>query len=240
MFDWEKGEAAFQLFEDKLCSYVRILAFTKPEGSVDLCCDHCHTVFCQHSRPEGAEYEAKTLVRNVERLRLYDRISAKPSRFVGSTEDPTWKGNITMVLDWKMNSLSTPSRDQIGRVREPFKLLEDMLRAGYSTLERTGINTSVGGIFFNVQLERNAWLMTPCYTVRMKIQTVVANCTSVEEPVKIMDREVKRLKQSCIPIVKVPRRSHGVLTFTWDAMKTNEKEYRHLFTNCTRCEVGLA
>ncbi|GKD43837.1 hypothetical protein Tco_1268482 [Tanacetum coccineum] len=38
----------------------------------------------------------------------------------------------------------------------------------------------------------------------------------IEEPVKIMDREVKRLKQSRIPIVKVCWNSRRGLKFTWE------------------------
>nr|GEV60232.1 putative reverse transcriptase domain-containing protein [Tanacetum cinerariifolium] len=38
----------------------------------------------------------------------------------------------------------------------------------------------------------------------------------IEEPVEIMDREVKQLKQSCIPIVKVCWNSRRGLDFTWE------------------------
>ncbi|GJS03907.1 putative reverse transcriptase domain-containing protein [Tanacetum coccineum] len=38
----------------------------------------------------------------------------------------------------------------------------------------------------------------------------------VEEPIEIMDREVKRLNQSCIPIVKVRWNSRRGLEFTWE------------------------
>ncbi|GKF50623.1 hypothetical protein Tco_0147090 [Tanacetum coccineum] len=38
----------------------------------------------------------------------------------------------------------------------------------------------------------------------------------IEEPVDIMDREVKRLKQSRIPIIKVRWNSRRGLEFTWE------------------------
>nr|GEZ94531.1 reverse transcriptase domain-containing protein [Tanacetum cinerariifolium] len=38
----------------------------------------------------------------------------------------------------------------------------------------------------------------------------------IEEPTEIMDREVKRLKQSCIPIVKVHWNSHRGPEYTWE------------------------
>ncbi|GKF64689.1 putative reverse transcriptase domain-containing protein, partial [Tanacetum coccineum] len=52
----------------------------------------------------------------------------------------------------------------------------------------------------------------------------------VEEPVKIIDREVKRLKQSRIPIVKVRWNSKRGLEFTWEREDQFRKKYPHLFT----------
>ncbi|GJX91237.1 hypothetical protein Tco_0344563 [Tanacetum coccineum] len=52
----------------------------------------------------------------------------------------------------------------------------------------------------------------------------------VEEPVEIMDREVKRLKQSRIPIVKVRWNSRRGPEFTWEREDQFRKKYLHLFT----------
>ncbi|GJR66678.1 hypothetical protein Tco_0012743 [Tanacetum coccineum] len=51
----------------------------------------------------------------------------------------------------------------------------------------------------------------------------------VEEPVKIMDREVKRLKQSRIPIIKVRWNSRQGPEFTWEREDQFQKKYPHLF-----------
>ncbi|GKA37098.1 putative reverse transcriptase domain-containing protein [Tanacetum coccineum] len=53
----------------------------------------------------------------------------------------------------------------------------------------------------------------------------------IEEPVKIMDPEVKRLKQSHIPIVKVRRNSRRGPEFTWEREDQMKKKYPHLFVN---------
>ncbi|GJX36235.1 putative reverse transcriptase domain-containing protein [Tanacetum coccineum] len=53
----------------------------------------------------------------------------------------------------------------------------------------------------------------------------------VEEPVEIMDRDVKRLKQSRIPIVKVRWNSRRGLEFTWEREDQFQKKYPHLFVN---------
>ncbi|GKB09248.1 hypothetical protein Tco_0837560 [Tanacetum coccineum] len=51
----------------------------------------------------------------------------------------------------------------------------------------------------------------------------------IEEPVEIMDREVKHLKQSRIPIVKVRWNYRRDPEFTWERKDQMQKKYPHLF-----------
>ncbi|GKE37166.1 putative reverse transcriptase domain-containing protein [Tanacetum coccineum] len=51
----------------------------------------------------------------------------------------------------------------------------------------------------------------------------------VEEPIEIMDREVKRLKRSGIPLVKVRWNSKQGPEFTWEREDQFRKKYPHLF-----------
>ncbi|GJZ68216.1 putative reverse transcriptase domain-containing protein [Tanacetum coccineum] len=53
----------------------------------------------------------------------------------------------------------------------------------------------------------------------------------IDEPVEIMDREVKRLKQSRIPIMKVHWNSRRGPEFTWVREDQMKKKYPHLFVN---------
>ncbi|GKC83961.1 putative reverse transcriptase domain-containing protein [Tanacetum coccineum] len=55
----------------------------------------------------------------------------------------------------------------------------------------------------------------------------------VEEPVEIMDREMKQLKQSRIPIVKVRWNSKRGLEFTWEHEDQIRAKCPHLFSNIT-------
>ncbi|GJX31108.1 hypothetical protein Tco_0240963, partial [Tanacetum coccineum] len=52
----------------------------------------------------------------------------------------------------------------------------------------------------------------------------------VEEPIKIMDREVKWLRKSCVPIAKVRWNSKRGPEFTWEREDQFKKKYPHLFT----------
>ncbi|GJW10789.1 putative reverse transcriptase domain-containing protein [Tanacetum coccineum] len=53
----------------------------------------------------------------------------------------------------------------------------------------------------------------------------------IEEPVEIMDREVKQLKQSRIPIIKVRWNSRRGPEFTWEREDFFKSKYPHLFVS---------
>ncbi|GJT50422.1 hypothetical protein Tco_0976579 [Tanacetum coccineum] len=53
----------------------------------------------------------------------------------------------------------------------------------------------------------------------------------IEVPLEVVDREVKRLKQSQIPIVKVRWNSQKGPEFTWERKDQIKKKYHHLFTS---------
>nr|GEX63698.1 putative reverse transcriptase domain-containing protein [Tanacetum cinerariifolium] len=60
----------------------------------------------------------------------------------------------------------------------------------------------------------------------------------VEEPVEIVDREVKRLKRSQIPLVKVRWNSKRGPEFTWECEDQFRKKYPHLFAKTASSSSG--
>ncbi|GKE51701.1 reverse transcriptase domain-containing protein [Tanacetum coccineum] len=55
----------------------------------------------------------------------------------------------------------------------------------------------------------------------------------VEEPVEFMDREIKQMKRSRIPIIKVRWNSKRGPEFTWEREDQFKQKYPHLFTKTT-------
>ncbi|GJZ30359.1 putative reverse transcriptase domain-containing protein [Tanacetum coccineum] len=53
----------------------------------------------------------------------------------------------------------------------------------------------------------------------------------MEEAIEILEREIKRLKRSRIPLVKVRWNSRRVPEFTWEREDSFKKKYPHLFIN---------
>ncbi|GJV81494.1 reverse transcriptase domain-containing protein [Tanacetum coccineum] len=62
----------------------------------------------------------------------------------------------------------------------------------------------------------------------------------VEEPVEIMDHEVKQLRQSRVPIVKVRWNSRRGPEFTWEREDQFRKKYPHLFTKTSPSSSAIS
>nr|GEY45551.1 hypothetical protein [Tanacetum cinerariifolium] len=56
------------------------------------------------------------------------------------------------------------------------------------------------------------------------------NLHFVEEPIEIVERDVKRLKRRRIPLVKVRWNSRQGAEYTWELEDQFRKKYPHLFT----------
>ncbi|GKE97074.1 hypothetical protein Tco_1581929, partial [Tanacetum coccineum] len=59
----------------------------------------------------------------------------------------------------------------------------------------------------------------------------------VEEPVEVMDREIKQLKRSRIPIIKVRWNSKRGPEFTWEREDEIHAKYPHLFSIITSSSI---
>ncbi|GKD20835.1 hypothetical protein Tco_1222538 [Tanacetum coccineum] len=70
--------------------------------------------------------------------------------------------------------------------------------------------------------------LNPSYLGPFKVLGKVGELQFVEEPIEIMDREVKRLKQSHIPLVKVRWNSKRGPEFTWECEDQFWKKYPHM------------
>ncbi|GKC67223.1 hypothetical protein Tco_1099821 [Tanacetum coccineum] len=82
----------------------------------------------------------------------------------------------------------------------PFKILERIGPVAYK-LELLEELSSIHNTFHVYNLKK--CLSDESLIIPMKKLQLDDKLNFVEEPVEIMDREVKKLKQSCIPIVKV-------------------------------------
>ncbi|GJU93071.1 hypothetical protein Tco_1317827 [Tanacetum coccineum] len=72
--------------------------------------------------------------------------------------------------------------------------------------------------------------LSRCWTVPLDGLHFDDKLQFVEEPVEIVDREVKRLRKIRVPIVQVRWNSKRGPEFTWECEDKFKKKYPHLFT----------
>nr|GEW54713.1 putative reverse transcriptase domain-containing protein [Tanacetum cinerariifolium] len=131
-----------------------------------------------------------------------------------------WKGVIHFGKRGKLNPrFIRPFKiiTRVGTVAYRLKLLEQLSRV-HST--------------FHVSKFKKCMAEEPLAIPLDEIQ-VDDKLNIIEEPVEIMDREVKRLKKSRILIVKAYWNSKRGPEFTWEHEDQMQKKYPHLFTNST-------
>ncbi|GKA00613.1 putative reverse transcriptase domain-containing protein [Tanacetum coccineum] len=156
-----------------------------------------------------------------DRQKSYTDLKHKPVEFyVGDRvmlKVSPWKVVVRFGKQWKLNF----------RYLGPFKVLAKVRAVSYK-LELPQELSRVHNTFHVSNLKK-------CYfdeplAVPLEGLHIDDKLYFVEEPIEIMDREVKRLKQSHIPIVKVRWNSRRGPEFTWKREDQFQKKYPHLFT----------
>ncbi|GJW51003.1 putative reverse transcriptase domain-containing protein [Tanacetum coccineum] len=157
-----------------------------------------------------------------DRQKSYADVRRKPLEFqVGDKvmlKVSPWKGVIRFGKRGKLNP----------RYIGPFKIIAKVGTVAYR-LELPKKLSRVHSTFYVSKLKK-CMADEPLAIPLDEIQ-VDDKLNFIEEPVEIMDREVKRLKQSRIPIVKVRWNSRRGPEFTWEREDQMQKKYPHLFTN---------
>ncbi|GJT76503.1 putative reverse transcriptase domain-containing protein [Tanacetum coccineum] len=156
-----------------------------------------------------------------DRQKSYADLKRKPMEFqVGDKvmlKVSPWKGVVRFGKRGKLNP----------RYVGPFKVLEKVGEVAYK-LELPEELSRVHNTFHVSNLKK-------CYAdeplaVPLDGLHFDDKLQFVEEPVEITDREVKRLKRSRIPLVKVRWNSKRGPEFTWEREDQFRKKYPHLFT----------
>ncbi|GKE70985.1 putative reverse transcriptase domain-containing protein [Tanacetum coccineum] len=155
-----------------------------------------------------------------DRQKSYADVRQKPLEF--QIEDKVmlkvspWKGVIRFGKRGKLNP----------RYIVPFKIIDKVGTVAYR-LELPEQLSRVHSTFHVSNLKKcmsDEPLAIPLYEIQIDDKLYF-----IDEPVKIKDREVKRLKQSRISIVKVRWNSRRGPEFTWEREDQMQKKYPYLF-----------
>jgi hypothetical protein len=155
-----------------------------------------------------------------DRQKSYANVRRKPMEFqVGDRvmlKVSPWKGMVRFGKRGKLNP----------RYVGPFKILERIGPVAYK-LELPEELSRVHDTFHVSNLKK--CLSDESLVIPLKEIRVDDKLNFVEEPVEIMDRDVKQLKQSRIPIVKVRWNSKRGPEYTWEREDQIRTKYPHLF-----------
>ncbi|GJX24362.1 hypothetical protein Tco_0228807 [Tanacetum coccineum] len=131
-----------------------------------------------------------------------------------------WKGVVRFGKKGKL----TP------RFVGPFEIIERIGPVAYQ-LRLPHKLSSVHDTFYVLNLKK--CLADPTLHVPLEEIQVDAKLNFIEEPVEILEREIKKLKRSRIPIVKVRWNSKRGPKFTWEREDQIKLKYPHLFISST-------
>nr|GEY68812.1 putative reverse transcriptase domain-containing protein [Tanacetum cinerariifolium] len=181
-------------------------------------CLTCAKVKAEHQKTSRLLQQPEILVWKWERITM-DFVSGLPRTPSGLLQE-------ALGTNLDMSTAYHPQTD--GQSERTIQTLEDMLRAS-STLE---LPEELKGIHITFHVSNlNKCLAEDDVVVLIDEIQLDDILHVIEEPVEVVDREVKRLKQSRIPIVKVRWNSQRGLEFTWEYEDQIKKNYSHLFTS---------
>nr|GEW01305.1 hypothetical protein [Tanacetum cinerariifolium] len=207
-FDWgEKEETAFQTLKQKLCSAL-ILSLPKERKNFVVYCDASH----KDSLPSGKANVVADALSRKERI--------KPLEFRALIMHKSHKskysihpGSDKMYLDLKKLYWWPNMKGEIATYVSKY-LICAKVKAEYqkpSGLLNCLFDETLAIPLDEIQIDEKVYF--------------------IEEPVRIMDREVKRMKQSRILTVKVRWNSRREPEFTWKRKDQIQKKYQYLFAN---------
>ncbi|GJX37229.1 hypothetical protein Tco_0250532 [Tanacetum coccineum] len=156
-----------------------------------------------------------------DRQKIYANIRRKPMVFhVGDKvmlKVSPWKGVVRFGKRGKLNP----------RYVSPFKVIERVGTVAYK-LEIPQQLSRVHNIFHVSNLKK--CLSDELLVIPLEELRIDDKLHFMEELVEVMDREIKQLKRSRIPIIKVKWNSKRGPEFTWEREDQFKQKYPHLFT----------
>ncbi|GJT72502.1 putative reverse transcriptase domain-containing protein [Tanacetum coccineum] len=163
-------------------------------------CLTCARVKAEHQRPSGLFADRK---RKLIEFKVGDRVMLKVS---------PWKGVVRFGKRGKLNP----------RYVRPFKVLAKVGKVAY----RLELPQELSRVHhtFHVSNMKKCYADQPLILPLEEIH-VDDKLLFVEDPVEIMEREIKRLKRSRIPLVKVRWHSRRGPEFTWEREDSVKQKY---------------
>nr|GEW63996.1 hypothetical protein [Tanacetum cinerariifolium] len=251
-FDWgNKQEAAFQLLKEKLCS-AAILALPKRAENIIVYCDASHkglgAVLTQNEKVK-AEYQKQSgLLVQPEIPQWKENKPMDKLIRLHMKEVVTRHGIPVSIIDGRFTSNFWKLFKKALDFRNSWDRHLPLIEFSYNNCYHTSIKAAPFEALYGRKC-RSPVCWAEVKETQLTGLEIIHKFLSdeplaisldeihnddklyfIEEPVKIMDREAKRLKQSYIPVIKVLWNSRRGLKSTWEREDQFRKNYPHLFT----------
>ncbi|GJR44442.1 putative reverse transcriptase domain-containing protein [Tanacetum coccineum] len=252
MLESHKSKYSIHPESDKMYHDLRKL-YSWPNMKADIAtyvskCLTCAKVKAEHQKPPGLLQQPKIPVWKWERITM-DFITKLPRTSSGYNsiwviargacvnyfgQRPSFRIKVleisSKVIGDKLDMSTAYHPETDGQSERTIQTLEDMLRACVIDFDAENVGTksplywTISRFIKNRNVYHQKNLIIPFDEVRID-----EKLHFIEEPIEIMDREVKQLKQSRIPIVKVRWNSSRGPEYTWEREDQMWKKYPHLF-----------
>ncbi|XP_071900991.1 uncharacterized protein [Coffea arabica] len=130
------------------------------------------------------------------------------------------------VKPWKSGVVSKRGKKLKPRYIGPFEVLKRVGKVAYQLRLPTS-TTKVHDVFHVSMLRK--YYPDPSHVLQLEGIEVDETLTYEEGPVKILEREVKELRNKKIPLVKILWRNHGLEEATWELEEEMRRKHPNLF-----------
>ncbi|KAL0295313.1 UNVERIFIED_CONTAM: hypothetical protein Sradi_6841900 [Sesamum radiatum] len=117
------------------------------------------------------------------------------------------------------------------RYIRPYEILERVGPLAYRLALRVELS-QIHDVFHVSMLQR--YRFDPSHILREQEIEVSKGLTYVEEPIEILDRSIKKLRNKEIPMVKVRWSHHSPREATWEVEENMREKYPYLFPESVR------
>nr|XP_048320796.1 uncharacterized protein LOC125419255 [Ziziphus jujuba var. spinosa] len=121
--------------------------------------------------------------------------------------------------------------DKVNIIRAKLKVTQDRQKS-YTDMHRKDLESEVGDrVFLNLSPWKGVYISNPSHVLEKSKIELRDDLFYEEQPVQILRREEKRLRNKTIALVKVLWRNHLVEEATWEQEDQMRSQYPYLFQN---------
>ncbi|KAL0286613.1 UNVERIFIED_CONTAM: hypothetical protein Sangu_2726400 [Sesamum angustifolium] len=146
------------------------------------------------------------------------------------------EGNVAQSICWDIEGLEGPELvqqtvDKIKKVKKCLKAAQGQQKS-YADKHRREMEYEIHDVFHVSMLRR--YRSDPSHILREPEIEISEGLTYVEEPIEILDRSIKKLRNKEIPMVKVRWSHHSPREATWQVEENMRENYPYLFPELVR------